>query len=130
MKLESLRLSPAGSPVEVRAARGTAKGQGPARREHANDHESASSCILFVHSSLAPERDAGLAARSARQARFGSGAGEISQKGREDLVDSEASALIRLLLDLDLTEDVPRQCRTIAVSGLLRAGGSSCALLA
>ncbi len=33
---------------------------------------------------------------------------------------SEASALIQLLLDPDLTEDLPRQCRTITVSGLLR----------
>jgi AraC-like DNA-binding protein len=33
---------------------------------------------------------------------------------------SEASTLIQLLLDPDLTEDLPRQCRTIAVSGLLR----------
>jgi AraC-like DNA-binding protein len=33
---------------------------------------------------------------------------------------SEASALIQLLLDPALTTELPRQCRTIAVSGLLR----------
>lgn len=33
---------------------------------------------------------------------------------------SEASALIQLLLDPDLTRELPQNCRTIAVSGLLR----------
>ena len=33
---------------------------------------------------------------------------------------SEASALIQLLLDPDLTRELPKKCRTIAVSGLLR----------